>query len=390
MSTVEHVQPTYLSPAVKRDALVELARVRARMDELELRLLAGCDDLAQAHGARDAGQWLAQTTHAEKRGATADLQLAKALDERFVRVTEAMRSGVVNKAQARVIVHALDRLPDEVDQVTRKRAEKHLVELAAEHDPADLRRLGDHLLEVIAPEIAAEADARALEREEQRARERCSLRIKDRGDGTGVLHAVLPMTTVARLTTYLDATTSPRVATGERVPMHRARGHAFAAMLERLDVNALPDHGGDATTVLVTIDLDALKRDLATAGMLGNFDGDLRISATEARRLACNARIIPVVLGGQGEVLDLGRARRLYTPAQRKALRIRDKTCRGEGCTMPAAMCEAHHLTPWSHGGKTNLADGVLFCSHHHHRAHDARYEMTKLPNGDFRFHRRT
>jgi hypothetical protein len=57
---------------------------------------------------------------------------------------------------------------------------------------------------------------------------------------------------------------------------------------------------------------------------------------------------------------------------------------------MPAAMCEAHHLIPWPRGGKTNLADGVLFCSHHHHRAHDTRYLTTKLPNGDYRFHRRT
>jgi predicted restriction endonuclease len=57
---------------------------------------------------------------------------------------------------------------------------------------------------------------------------------------------------------------------------------------------------------------------------------------------------------------------------------------------MPAAMCEAHHLQPWSQGGRTDLADGVLLCSHHHHVIHDPRFQMTKLPNGDYRFHRRT
>jgi hypothetical protein len=390
LGDVAGVEPVYASPVVRQELLVELAALEAQAAGLRLSILAASEDLAEKAGARDAGAWFAHATRADRRTAHGDSRLARALDEKHAVVGAALRAGELHLDQARVIARALDRLPDEVDQITRKRAERHLVELANEHDPADLRRLGDHLLEVIAPEVADQADARALEREEQRARERCSLRIKDRGDGTGTLHAVLPISVLARLTTYLDAATSPRVATGERVPLHRARGHAFAVMLERLDVNALPDHGGDATTVLVTIDLDALKRDLATAGMLGNFDGDLKISATEARRLACNARIIPVVLGGKGEVLDLGRARRLFSPAQRKALRIRDKACRGEGCTMPAAMCEAHHLQPWSQGGRTDLADGVLLCSHHHHVIHDTRFTATRLPNGDLRFHRRT
>jgi hypothetical protein len=69
---------------------------------------------------------------------------------------------------------------------------------------------------------------------------------------------------------------------------------------------------------------------------------------------------------------------------------LRDKGCRAEGCAMPAAMCEAHHLQPWSQGGRTDLADGVLLCSHHHHVIHDPRYATTRLPNGDYRFHRRT
>ncbi|HYG92222.1 MAG TPA: HNH endonuclease signature motif containing protein, partial [Nocardioides sp.] len=63
--------------------------------------------------------------------------------------------------------------------------------------------------------------------------------------------------------------------------------------------------------------------------------------------------------------------------------------CRAEGCTIPATWCEAHHLHPWSQGGPTDLANGVLLCSYHHHRAHDHRYTTDRLPNGDYRFHRR-
>jgi hypothetical protein len=173
-------------------------------------------------------------------------------------------------------------------------------------------------------------------------------------------------------------------------------GEAFVAFLETVDARRLPIHGGNATSVVVTIPLEALRSELAAAGIIGSglvAGDDLtgeRISAAEARRLACTAKIIPMVLGGGSLPLDLGRAQRLYSPAQRTAMAVRDKTCRAEGCDVPADWCEAHHLDPWEGGGRTDLDDGVLFCSHHHHRAHDTSYLVERLPSGDFRFHRRT
>jgi hypothetical protein len=164
-------------------------------------------------------------------------------------------------------------------------------------------------------------------------------------------------------------------------------GQAFAAFLEAADPTRLPLHGGDATTVLVTIDLETLQSQLAGVGLVG----DEPVSAAQARRLACGAQIIPVVLGGKSEVLDLGRSRRLFSPAQRKAMAVRDRRCRAERCEIPAAWCEAHHAThPWTSGGRTDLDDGVLLCSWHHHRAHDPTYDTRRLPNGDVRYRRRT
>jgi hypothetical protein len=95
------------------------------------------------------------------------------------------------------------------------------------------------------------------------------------------------------------------------------------------------------------------------------------------------------VLGGRGEILDLGRARRLFTPAQRKALILRDRTCRAEGCDIPGTWAEAHHWIPWNVGGKTDLRNGILLCSHHHHLVHDPRFAADRLANGDVRFTRR-
>ena len=115
------------------------------------------------------------------------------------------------------------------------------------------------------------------------------------------------------------------------------------------------------------------------------------ITASEARRLACTAGILPAVLDGTSAPLDLGRSRRLFSPSQRKALAIRDRCCRADGCDIPAAWCEAHHGgQPWSRGGKTDLADGLLLCSFHHHRAHDPAFDTRRLPTGDVRYARRT
>ena len=215
------------------------------------------------------------------------------------------------------------------------------------------------------------------------------------GDGTTRISGLLPDAEAARLATYLHAFTNPRrdeagVQVRSAVPYGHRAARAFCQFLERVDPTRLPVHGGDATTLVVTMTLDALRSELGAA-TLGTPapDGADRITATQARRLACNAQIIPAVLNGVGEVLDLGRAQRLFSRAQRKALLIRDSTCRAEGCDIPGTWSEAHHLVPWSHGGATDLANAVLLCNRHHHRIHDAAYDHRRLANGDLRFHRR-
>jgi hypothetical protein len=166
----------------------------------------------------------------------------------------------------------------------------------------------------------------------------------------------------------------------------RRRGEAFCALLEHFPADRLPRHGGTATSVVVTVDLDAITRGAGVAGL--STGGTM--TAAEVRRLACSANVLPAVLGGAGEILDLGRSRRLFSSAQRKALMIRDRRCRAEHCEIPAAWSEAHHAErPWRSGGRTDLTDGLLLCSFHHHRAHDPGRATSRLPNGDVRYRRR-
>jgi hypothetical protein len=141
--------------------------------------------------------------------------------------------------------------------------------------------------------------------------------------------------------------------------------------------------------VVVTVDHATLAEQVGQTG-IATID-DEPLSAAAGRRLACTANIVPAVLGGNSEVLDLGRSRRLFSRAQRRALRIKHQRCRARGCRVKAAWTEAHHLRrPWAAGGATDLDDGTLLCCFHHHKAHDSRYETRVHADGDLTFHRRT
>ena len=388
LKSAVYVNPVFLSAGEKRDALVALVRAEAQVAELRLRVEAVAGDVAEEIGARDAGAVLVAQALDDPRHARGDLALAQALDQREV-VRGGLVEGRFTLAHARIITRTLDELPDDVPTAIVARAEAHLCDLAAQFNPVDLRRLAARILALVAPELAEAAEAKAIQRLEEQAAAKATLTISDHGNGLTRIHALVPTAVGERLRTLVEAYTQPRIAALEadrRVrPRNQIMAEAFAHLLECVDSQRLPAHGGDATTVIVTVPLDQLRTELGTA-QLG--DGT-PITASEARRLACTSTIIPTVLGGKSEPLDLGRARRLFSPAQRKALRLRDRRCRAEGCTVPATWCDAHHADPWSRGGRTDLDNAILLCGHHHRRAHDPTYQTTRLPNGDYRYHRR-
>jgi hypothetical protein len=90
--------------------------------------------------------------------------------------------------------------------------------------------------------------------------------------------------------------------------------------------------------------------------------------------MACDADLIPLVLGSHGEVLDHGQAVRLFTPAQTRHLWLRDRGCTFPGCSRPPAWTDAHHLIHWADGGPTDLTNAALLCRAHHTVVHRHRY----------------
>ena len=395
LKDVAHVDPAFMTTGQQQAALVLQAQVAARLAELGLRVQAAAEDVAAESGHRDVPAWRGHHNRIDRPTARREQRLAEALEQRW-RLTQAgMREGAVSVDQAHAITRALDKLPDHIDPDVRTRAEERLVAEAAHHTPKELAILGRRVLDVVAPELAEEQERKALEAEERAAAARTYLTGRRLGDGRTRITGDLPDATWDRLETCLEAYTSPRQPGQEREnpddrrPYEMRLGSAFCSFLEHLDPQRLPLHGGDATTVMVTIDYATLAEQVGDSGVA--LVEDQPLSAAAVRRLACTANIVPAVLGGDSEVLDLGRSRRLFTRAQRKALRLKHKRCRAKGCRVKAAWTEAHHLRQaWAQGGTTDLDDGTLLCCWHHHRAHDPRYETRVEPDGDITFHRRT
>jgi hypothetical protein len=155
-------------------------------------------------------------------------------------------------------------------------------------------------------------------------------------------------------------------------------GRALCELIEHLPTDALPAHGAVNATVVVRIGNDRLTSGLGEAVL----DTGGRISAGTARRLACNASLLPMVLGGDSVLLDQGRSRRLFDRHQRVALTVRDRGCIWPGCDRPPAWTEAHHIVAWSRGGATDLANGCLLCSFHHHLLHKGDWAVRMAVDG--------
>ena len=364
-----------LDQAATANLLRGLAQVASRLDALTSTVLAHATQVRveETNGATTTATWWADATHRTRATAHRDVRLAVALS-RFTALAEALAEGRVNTEQAHAIARALSDLesdgPAELEPVVVEQAEKHLVDCADGFDAKHLKVLGRHVLTVVAPEVGEAHEAKLLEDEERRAAERTRLTFAS--DGHGMVHGRFSIPTLhgAMLAKAIQALTWAKQDPAEvrqTRPTPVAAGAAFTELLERLDAKDLPSVGGVGATVVVTMTIDSLTGGLAAAAL----DTGEVISASAARRLACEAGVIPMVLGGKSEVLDVGRRRRFHTRAQRLAIAQRDKTCVVGGCDAPPSRCHVHHVIPWSEGGGTSVKDGRLYCSAHHAMIHD-------------------
>ncbi len=210
----------------------------------------------------------------------------------------------------------------------------------------------------------------------------------DIGGGITEYRMRLTPETRAVVEAALNGLSRPAVVDGEPDPrtVEQRRGDALVEVCRRAvsiaDAGVAVTPSGVKATVLVTMSMDDLRTLRRPGTLVGGVDGGSLLGPETVRKLACDGAVVPAVLGGDGEVLHLGRTRRLFTSAQIRALWLRDRHCTFPGCTIPATWCDAHHIRHWADGGPTDLSNGALLCGRHHTIVHRDRLTATLTPGG--------
>ncbi|RLP93838.1 HNH endonuclease [Micromonospora sp. BL4] len=349
-------------------ALDAAHRLEQRLAAVKLTLVRELDGrgTAVAQGASSTAIWLRERLRLTVPAARRLVDLAAALDAGTPGVRRALADGHISVEQARVIGETVSTVHAAAGAEAADKAIGVLVDWAGQFDPALLRKLSTRILDHVAPEIADATDRAALEAEAQRSTRDRHLTLSELRDGRLRLTGNLDAETAGLLRAAIDPLTAPSGPDDTRTPGQRR--HDALADLCRLTLRTteLPEHGGEPAHIVVTTSYDTLLQQLDA----GTLDTGLRLTPQTVRRLACDAAILPAVLGGAGQTLDLGRQRRLITGPLRRALVLRDRGCAFPGCDRPPRWCDAHHIHHWADGGPTNLTNAVLLCGHHHRHLH--------------------
>ncbi|MET4542032.1 hypothetical protein ABIE37_003835 [Arthrobacter bambusae] len=343
-------------------------------------------------------------------------------------LAQAVGSALVPSRSASIISTALDKVRNLTDEDTLTRMEHALTTTAVETDPDFVTKTAKRWIDVIdhdGPEPTEEI-LRQLQGVFLRQRRRHGLHhleIFATDEQYEILTTAMNVATNPRLTTTrtkAEAGTEADTGTGTDAdqtapagpdldrrsrPQKLLNGLTGACSLA-MRTGKLPSNGGLPPQLTVTIGYQELLEQVhnhqqhntgtgtgtgtgtdtgtgtgtGTGTVAGTGTGTATFTGpmhpNTIRKIACNAEIIPVLLGSDSRVLDIGHTTRIFPPHIRKAITARDQGCAFPDCTMPAPWCEAHHTTYWSHGGTTSTENGTLLCSHHHHLIHKEQWRI--------------
>lgn len=285
----------------------------------------------------------------------------------------ALEEGAIGLDHARAISDGVRKLAPVTTPEEQAETETFLADRA--------RRTGPREVRVLADQLRYEKDQEGSYQDEQQQIAARELHLGTSRDGMLTLHGQLDRESGAGLRAALEPLAKPRPAEdGEADPRSAAKRNADALV-------HLLDHAGseDAATtgirprIVVTVGWNAL-RERVGGGTLEATGEPL--SASSIRRMACDAAILPVVLGGAGQPLDIGRAQQSVPPHLRRALHVRDGSCAFPGCDRPLGASHAHHCQHWADGGKTSLDNLVLLCASHHRLLHAEHWSARINPHG--------
>jgi hypothetical protein len=256
----------------------------------------------------------------------------------------------------------------------RAGVEEQLAEKAPEYPPAQLRRWGTQLIE------ALDDDGPQPDDQPDQVNELRLHRHPDGGPGGTVTGRFDDAAMFDAIATALDATAAPRDRDDLRGVGPRQAEALFdlcSFVLAHGDSTAMPETGGRRPHLNVLIRLEDLEGRARSAVL--DFGGTLAPQAL--RMLACDAGVVPIVMNGTGQPLDVGRSTRTIPDGMRRAVTARDRGCAHPGCDRPPSWCEIHHILEWEHLGPTALDNLVMLCRVHHRLIHFSGWTV-RIRNG--------
>lgn len=369
-------------PGVSEDeALAELRNYGAGVRRLEYRgveLIAGLDrrSVFASRGYRSTIDAVADMLGWDRSVAARRIRAGQAVTEQTMldgqqlgpklpATAAAFQAGQLDLARVEVVNTALRSAPARrLQPGDWEVAEQRLADFAAAGArPSQVRGFAGRLLELL--------DQDGKRPDADRPDEPVWLRLTSDPEGGGYLRGRLDASGFAAVATVVDALSSP----APDVPATLAE-RQVAALVEvcefALKVRNLPHNGGRAPQLNVTISLAELEARARGAWLA--YGG--KLSPPELRLLACEAQVVPIVLGGQGQPLDVGRAKRAPTVSIRAAVQARDQGCAFPGCDRPSAWCDMHHLHHWADGGSTSVDNLVMLCRAHHRLCHHSEWQI--------------
>jgi hypothetical protein len=401
LETVRVADRTMASDGERLTWIEKVTDAERRVSALKAVLIGEADEAGSAMRARHTPlrDWLAGSGQESPRRAAAAVWKARELEQR-PRVRDAATSGRISLEQAAAINEALNGLPTDLDKAQQQHAEDLILVAATHTSPEKLRTMAESLVTQVAPTQAETPEQRAarLEARDARARARRCLRFGPETDGSIDFSGSLPVLDGRRLQQLVQAIADRGYRAAKDIrdrkrlqetPQQRL-ADALCNVVTAAGATTSTPHGTaepsgvrvptGAAQLMVVIPYEQLLDRACERGVL--MDGTA-VSPGELRLLACQADLIPVVLGTDSTVLDVGRVHRLAPPALRLAVALRDGGCAFPGCTMPMWHCDVHHVTPWQLGGPTTLGNVVALCQPHHSLVEPA--PPMRLPDGTFR-----
>lgn len=370
---LEAIDPASADQAALAVGLRTVQQMRGQLDTFEADLARRANELHHDGAGPPAADLLTRHNRTSRRRAEQTERRADVLGD-APKVEQQLAKGRISSEHADVLAGAVGRL-DEHERTALLDLDSDLAVAAASKTPGQFKRFLDKTVD----ELKGDDGLDRWERQRSAAKLNMGL---DDESGMGWIRAELHPEDYQKTKRAIED-----VVVGLRkMPEHEGKRpeHLRALALSMLtsDPSEQALQGVSAAwrrkpALITIVDYDTLTDGIAASGRPAEFADGTPMPVDAVRRLACEANIIPVVLGGDGMPLDVGRAHRLATESQRAALRSIYRTCAVDTCDVPFDACEIHHLVEWSeHDGETNLEDLIPLCQHDHHEVHEGRQRL--------------